>query len=143
MDFLKELLKEASADFARGAEAQLARSRIEAEVREKERAHEKDLDISRANTAVMLSEAKATMTTAAITARSEHARYREWTLRVLGGLGVIGLFSYLIYAVSVGKVTDPIAALPTLATVITALVLLGNNVMPRKRKAPEEDGGDA
>jgi hypothetical protein len=89
------------------------RAQSEDQDKRDERAHELALIKARAQADKELIEAK----------RDDMVK-RENTIRAFGGLSVIGIFTVLVAAVIQGSIKDPVAALPTLATVVSMLYLL-------------------
>lgn len=80
---------------------------------------------------------------AAEKAREPLLAKRENTIRALGGMGVAGIFTFLIYAIAKGALRDPVAALPTLALVVSFLAPLVRGEKERaRRKARAEETDD-
>jgi hypothetical protein len=76
----------------------------------------------------------------AVTKDAEHALRREGTVRWLGGIGLVGTFGFLAAALFMGKINDPVAVLPTLATVLVTVMLISERVKKKRdTKATSDD----
>lgn len=115
-----EALREQGVQAAEAAKARLAVAQIEAEDADKQRAHE--LLVLKEETRLEEEELKAV---------NAHRQGREWTLRILGGAVLLGMFVFLFYALYKQENMDVRDTLQTFGALLAFLYLLVERTLPR------------
>lgn len=110
------------------SEAQRDTAKINAEWREKESAHE-----------LRLAEISSKEEAAKDERRAKWLLVREDTIRALGGLTLLGLLGFIFYALSLGKVEDPVDAFTKLIGAGSFVWLLVKQTGTTGTKEPPKD----